>query len=71
VPPSPDKPRRHGLLQGTPPSQTALPAGCALAGRCRHADARCRQETPALRQIGDGRQAACHKAEEIVRMPEA
>ena len=66
-PPPPGQPRRHGLLQGNPPSQTELPPGCALAERCRYAVARCRSETPALRDPGDGRSVACHRAEEIMQ----
>lgn len=69
VPPAPGQRRRHALLQGNPPNQTALPAGCALAERCRHADVRCRSETPALRRLPDGRTAACHKAEDLISAP--
>ncbi|MFN4166075.1 MAG: ABC transporter ATP-binding protein [Ferrovibrio sp.] len=66
VPPAPGQRRRHALLQGNPPSPTRLPDGCALAERCRHADARCRSEAPALRRMADGREAACHKAEDLI-----
>ena len=34
--------------------------GCAYAPRCPFAQARCRQEAPELRPLGDGRAAACH-----------
>jgi len=37
-------------------------AGCAFAARCPRAEARCRTETPALRDVGAGRRAACHFA---------
>jgi oligopeptide/dipeptide ABC transporter ATP-binding protein len=48
-------------IAGQPPDLTALPAGCAFAPRCPRADARCRVETPLLRQEG-GRSVACHHA---------
>jgi peptide/nickel transport system ATP-binding protein len=35
-------------------------AGCAYAGRCRFAQARCREDPPALRPLGEGRSVACH-----------
>jgi peptide/nickel transport system ATP-binding protein len=34
--------------------------GCAYATRCALAQAKCREEPPVLRALGDGRQAACH-----------
>jgi peptide/nickel transport system ATP-binding protein len=69
VPPPPRQPRRRSLLQGNPPSQTALKPGCALADRCTHANADCRAIEPALRGLADGRMVACHKAEAILDEP--
>ncbi len=69
VPPPPGQARRRSLLQGNPPSQTALKAGCALADRCSYADDRCRAATPELRRMPDGRAVACHKAESVVEEP--
>jgi dipeptide transport system ATP-binding protein len=46
-------------IHGEPPSPLAPPPGCAVASRCPRAEARCRNEVPVLRNIGD-RQAACH-----------
>jgi dipeptide transport system ATP-binding protein len=46
-------------LQGEMPSPLAPPAGCAFHTRCPLAQARCREEVPALRALG-GRQVACH-----------
>lgn len=69
VPPPPRQARRSSLLQGNPPSQTALKPGCALADRCTYADDRCRNEMPALRNLPDGRRAACHKAENVLEEP--
>ncbi|HUP07316.1 MAG TPA: ABC transporter ATP-binding protein [Caldimonas sp.] len=37
--------------------------GCAFAPRCAHASARCRVETPALEDYGDGHGAACFAVE--------
>ncbi|BBK38251.1 ABC transporter ATP-binding protein [Allostella sp. ATCC 35155] len=54
--------RRRPRLQGGVPSQTRLPAGCAFADRCPIAEARCRVETPLLREIAPGQRAACHLA---------
>ncbi|WP_341909912.1 oligopeptide/dipeptide ABC transporter ATP-binding protein [Ferrovibrio terrae] len=66
VPPPVGQLRRRSLLQGNPPSPTALLPGCALAARCSHADTHCRTVTPALRALEDGRLVACHKAETIM-----
>lgn len=35
-------------------------AGCAYAGRCPHADLRCRSTPPALEEAGEGALVACH-----------
>jgi peptide/nickel transport system ATP-binding protein len=60
-------PRRGGsprkqriVLQGDVPSPTSPPAGCRFHPRCRYAQARCRNERPALRTVAPGRQVACH-----------
>jgi peptide/nickel transport system ATP-binding protein len=42
--------------------EAAAAAGCAFAARCPRAEARCRAEIPALREVGAGRRAACHFA---------
>jgi len=41
-------------------------AGCAFAPRCRWAQPICLQAAPALRPLGDGQAAACHRAEEVL-----
>jgi oligopeptide/dipeptide ABC transporter ATP-binding protein len=58
--PLPD-PRRRRLraLQGDVPSPMKPPPGCAFHTRCPIAQPRCREETPALRDLG-GRFVACH-----------
>ncbi len=38
--------------------------GCAYASRCPRAQARCRAESPLLREIATGRRAACHYPED-------
>jgi peptide/nickel transport system ATP-binding protein len=55
---------RLAAIEGTPPSLSARPAGCAFHPRCRHAVERCRVEEPTLRPIG-GSDAACHLAESL------
>jgi peptide/nickel transport system ATP-binding protein len=42
----------------------AAAAGCAFAPRCPLAVERCRAEAPALRDLGAGQAAACHRADE-------
>lgn len=53
------------VLQGDIPSPIAPPTGCVFRTRCPHAAPRCASEVPALRSIGDGRQVACIRYEEI------
>jgi len=45
-------------IEGSVPEPGALPAGCAFAPRCRHAQARCR-ETPPWIALGNGRYSRC------------
>ncbi len=53
--------RKHRVpLSGEVPSPTAPPQGCRFHPRCPKAQARCREEVPVLRALGDGRTAACH-----------
>jgi peptide/nickel transport system ATP-binding protein len=48
-------------IAGTPPSLTALPAGCRFNPRCGEATAVCRRLVPALRATpSTGGEAACH-----------
>ena len=51
-------------ITGELPSPFNAPSGCAFHQRCPHAVARCSNETPQLREIGQ-RQVACHQVEEI------
>ncbi|MGX5668668.1 ABC transporter ATP-binding protein [Rhizobium daejeonense] len=48
------------ILQGEPPNPANRPAGCAFHPRCPFAGDICRSSVPALRELGNGRTAACH-----------
>lgn len=50
-------------IPGELPSPIMPPAGCRFHPRCREAEPRCRHEVPALRDLGQGRLAACHLLE--------
>jgi len=50
------------LQEGEPPSPVNPPSGCHFHPRCPLAVDRCRAESPALRSIAPGRDAACHLA---------
>jgi oligopeptide/dipeptide ABC transporter ATP-binding protein len=49
-------------LSGESPSPIEVPAGCRFHPRCPFAEARCRSEVPALREIEPGHRVACHLA---------
>ena len=51
------------ILQGDVPSPMRPPAGCHFHTRCPYAEARCKTERPAMRQVGAGHLAACHLRE--------
>ena len=57
-----ERQRRRVVLEGDVPSPMTPPAGCPFHPRCPLAEDRCRSETPLLREIGGGHQAACHLA---------
>ena len=52
-------------LEGDPPSPTNPPAGCHFHPRCSFAIERCRRESPILRRLPNGAEAACHRADEM------
>jgi oligopeptide transport system ATP-binding protein len=54
------------VLHGEPPSPISPPSGCVFHPRCPLAIDRCRTEVPALRAVAPDRQAACHRAEEVL-----
>jgi len=59
VPDPAAKPQRL-MLKGEVPSPMKPPAGCRFHTRCPYAEARCRSETPLLREVQPGHYAACH-----------
>lgn len=64
--PSPDpiteRTHERKLLTGELQSPVNPGPGCRFAGRCPVVTARCRQETPELRSVAEGRMVACHLA---------
>ncbi|MGH2673988.1 MAG: ABC transporter ATP-binding protein [Actinomycetota bacterium] len=58
--------RRRIVLPGTVPDPANPPPGCPFHPRCPLAVDRCREEVPALRRVLPGRDAACHRAEEVL-----
>jgi peptide/nickel transport system ATP-binding protein len=65
--PVPDpRARGHdGILGGEVPSPANPPSGCYFHPRCRHAQARCKVEAPALREVAPGHVSRCHFAGEM------
>jgi oligopeptide transport system ATP-binding protein len=53
-------------IPGAPPAPLVVPAGCSFHPRCPRAIPPCATERPLLRQLADGRDAACHLAGEPV-----
>ena len=58
--PDPAVKRRRRTLQGDVPSPVNPPSGCAFHTRCPYAVARCKLETPELREVRPGQFVACH-----------
>jgi oligopeptide/dipeptide ABC transporter ATP-binding protein len=52
-------------IPGNPPNMIDPPSGCPFHPRCPMARDRCRTERPEPREVGAGRQSACHYAEEV------
>jgi oligopeptide transport system ATP-binding protein len=63
--PDPSVRKERVLLAGDVPSPFAPPSGCRFHTRCQHAQLRCKQEQPELRDAGDGHRVACHFFETI------
>lgn len=55
-----ERAKRGSHLEGDLPSPLNPPSGCAFRTRCPRAEARCAQDTPRLRAVGDSAQVACH-----------
>jgi oligopeptide/dipeptide ABC transporter ATP-binding protein len=58
--PDPRARKQRTILRGDVPTPINPPTGCRFHTRCPIAVDRCKVEEPPLRQIGDGRDAACH-----------
>jgi oligopeptide/dipeptide ABC transporter ATP-binding protein len=58
--PDPAVKRKKRVLQGDVPSPVNPPAGCHFHTRCPYAEARCKTETPLLREIAPGHHVSCH-----------
>jgi peptide/nickel transport system ATP-binding protein/oligopeptide transport system ATP-binding protein len=52
-------------IEGTPPSLTAIPPGCAFNPRCSFATDVCREHRPTLDEVTLGRLAACHHHDRV------
>ncbi len=53
--------RQRIMLHGSIPSPVNLGPGCRFAGRCPYATDRCRQESPAFKEVAPGHFVACHQ----------
>ena len=60
--PIPDANRKRNriILEGDVPSAYNPPSGCKFHTRCPYATDRCREEVPALRDMGGGHSVECH-----------
>ena len=58
--PDPALKRTKHRVEGDVPSPIDPPSGCHFHPRCPYAEARCKTEAPVLRDVGMGRQVACH-----------
>jgi oligopeptide/dipeptide ABC transporter ATP-binding protein len=69
-----DLPRKGGLsaIEGLPPNLARLSVNiCAFSMRCKYAIDKCRQQRPALEEVGPGHVAACFRSHEIQQLVEA
>ena len=63
--PDPDAEKKRIILPGEIANPADPPAGCTFHPRCQYAQARCREEEPALREVSPGQWASCHFADEL------
>ena len=69
IPKSGARNRRRVIVKGDVPSPISPPSGCHFHTRCVYATDRCRIESPTLREVVPGHQAACHLHDAGVRFP--
>jgi oligopeptide/dipeptide ABC transporter ATP-binding protein len=60
-----ERPASLEEIPGTVPSLAALPAGCAFAGRCDLATARCATQRPPLETVGAEHDVACWRHADV------
>ncbi len=58
--PDPSQKRDRIILSGDVPSPIKPPSGCRFHTRCLYAEARCKVEIPAMRELSPGHSVACH-----------
>ena len=58
--PDPTHKRKRIILSGDVPSPIDPPPGCRFHTRCPYAEARCKVEIPAMRELRPGHSVACH-----------
>jgi oligopeptide/dipeptide ABC transporter ATP-binding protein len=58
--PDPAVKRQKRILEGDVPSPVNPPTGCHFHTRCPYAVARCKVDSPALREIAPGHHVSCH-----------
>ena len=58
--PDPKIQRKRVILLGDVPSPIHPPPGCRFHTRCPYAEARCRSEEPAMKEVRPGHYVACH-----------
>ncbi|MCA9523289.1 MAG: ATP-binding cassette domain-containing protein [Myxococcales bacterium] len=56
--------RKRIVLEGDVPSPSNPPSGCRFHTRCRHANKRCKTESPELTDAGGGHFVSCHMLDE-------
>lgn len=69
IPKASARSRKRVILKGDVPSPINPPAGCHFHTRCLYATTRCREESPALREVVPGHLAACHLHDGGVKFP--
>nr|WP_237167807.1 oligopeptide/dipeptide ABC transporter ATP-binding protein [Paenibacillus yonginensis] len=63
--PDPEAKKERIILQGEVPNPASPPSGCRFHPRCAYRTSLCEQTEPELCAMKDGRQVACHYAEEL------